>query len=149
MYFYDGELPVVDSVLTIPAKRPEWVQRAWIQGFRMTAEGRVIADLAKHIRTETDDAPVAPVTKNKHNDLGPEFIHIDSPECLCLTPEALSAESDEENDDEGTADRGLAPDDDGVRSSEPNSDGSLPEGRDDGRLGDEPPVEGTPDRPAD
>ena len=154
MYFYDGELPVVDSVLTIPADRPEWIKRAWIQGFRMTAEGRVIADLAKHIRAETEGAEKpAPV---KHNDLGEDFVHTDDPDCLCLKPavtdeqaEARNAESVEETDDEGTADRGLAPDDDGVRSSEPSGDGSLPEGGDDGRSSDEPADGGEGDESAD
>jgi len=129
MYFYDGELPVEGSVLTIPADKPEWIQRAWIQGFRMTADGRVIADLAKHIRAETAgepaETPVEPETPTE------------------------TAESGEENTDEGAAAGRQPVEDDGVRSSEPDRDGSLPEGRDDGRGGDEPADGGDGDEPAD
>ena len=56
-----------------------------------------------------------------------------------------NAESDEENDDASAADGGLSPDEDGVRSSEPGSDGSLPEGGVDGRDGDEPADGGATD----
>lgn len=128
MYFYDGELPIEGAVLTIPASRPEWIQRAWIQGFRMTAEGRVIADLAKHIRAELADEAETPV----------------EPE----TP-TETAQSGEENTNEGPSDRGQSVEDDGVRSSEPDRDGSLPEGGVDGSVGGEPSDGGDGDEPAD
>lgn len=133
MYFYEGELPVVDSTLTIPADRPEWIQRAWIQGFRLTADGRPVADLAEHIRNETADGTTEELPR------------------VAATPvnETENAESDEENTDEGPLGRGLAPDDDGIRSGEPDRDGSLPEGGDDGRGGDEPADRGEGDEPAD
>lgn len=124
MYFYDGELPVIDATLTIPADRPEWIQRAWIQGFRLTADGRPVDDLANHILTETA-GEATPVDETEN------------------------AESDEENTDEGPAGGGLAPDDNGVRSGEPDRGGSLPEGGDDGRGGDEPADGGEGDESAD
>ena len=33
-YFYDGETPIKDGVVEIPVDRPEWVQRAYIMGYR-------------------------------------------------------------------------------------------------------------------
>jgi len=33
-YFYDGETTIKDGVVEIPLDRPEWVQRAYIMGFR-------------------------------------------------------------------------------------------------------------------
>lgn len=167
-YHYEGELPVVDSVLTIPANLPEVIKRAWIQGFRMTAGGRVIADLAKHIRAETEGASEEePEAKLCCSDecCQPETEELSAlccadeeccaddagADCAC-TPvvETETAESGEENDtDEGAADRGQSPDDDGVRASEPDRDGSLPEGGDDGRVGDEPADGGEGDEPAD
>lgn len=37
-YFYDGETVVDHGVITIPADRPEWVQRAHIMGYRLDPE---------------------------------------------------------------------------------------------------------------
>ena len=33
LYFYDGELPVKEGVVSVPADRPEWVRNAWINGY--------------------------------------------------------------------------------------------------------------------
>lgn len=33
LFLYDGELQVKDGVVSVPANRPEWVRRAWIEGF--------------------------------------------------------------------------------------------------------------------
>lgn len=33
-YFYDGEVPIKDGVVEIPVDHPEWVQRAYIMGYR-------------------------------------------------------------------------------------------------------------------
>lgn len=37
IYFYDGELPVVGGVVTIPSGRPEWGAAAWVRGYRFDA----------------------------------------------------------------------------------------------------------------
>lgn len=169
-YHYEGEMPVVDGVLTIPADLPEVIKRAWIQGFRMTAEGRVIADLAKHVRAETADMIEQKEPESCCGDecCQPETEELalaccteatgccendDNADCACVvTPvaETETAESGEETDtDEGSADRGQPVEDDGVRSSEPDGDGSLPEGGVDGRLGDEPADGGAGDESAD
>lgn len=42
VYFYEGEADVKDGVLSLPIDRPEWIQRAWIQGFRHDTNGVVI-----------------------------------------------------------------------------------------------------------
>ena len=124
MYFYDGELPVENSILTIPANRPEWIQRAWIMGFRTTADGRVIADLAKHIRAETQpDEAATPAT------VTPEVIVVES------------AESAEENTDEGPDRGGQPAGEDGVRSSEPDR-GEGDAGGGDAGSGSSEPAEG-------
>jgi uncharacterized Zn finger protein (UPF0148 family) len=151
-YHYNGELPVVDSLLTIPADRPEVIQRAWIQGFRMTAEGRVIADLASHIRAETAERLDTPC---EHD--GEVMVNEDG-QVACaecgepipgLTPEDLDNDeepetpvdetenAESEGDDEDSADRGQPAGDDGVRSSEPEGDGSIPEPRARSRRRDE------------
>lgn len=63
-YFYEGQAEVVDGVITLPANRPERIRRAWIQGFRATVDGRIIANLDAHIRSETaekaEETPVEP-----------------------------------------------------------------------------------------
>lgn len=33
-YFYDGEVAISDGIVEIPLDRPEWVQRAYIMGYR-------------------------------------------------------------------------------------------------------------------
>jgi hypothetical protein len=139
MYFYDGELPVVDGTLTIPADRPEWVQRAWIMGFRLTAEGRVIADLAKHVRAETADTAEVETTDDlccSDDCCQPETEELaalccqdggccsddEGAGCAC-TPvvETETAESGEETDTDASPDRGRQPaGEDGVRTSEPD-----------------------------
>ena len=61
-YAYDGEMKVEDGIIAIPAEKPEWIRRAWITGFRMNVEGRVIVNLDAHIKSETagnDDVAAA------------------------------------------------------------------------------------------
>ena len=53
LYFYDGETLVKNSVVTIPADRPEWVRRAYVQGFRLDADGNPITDIDLHVERET------------------------------------------------------------------------------------------------
>lgn len=161
-YHYEGELPVVDGVLTIPLDMPEVIKRAWIQGFRMTAEGRVIADLAKHVRAATPDANEPENTECCAEECCGEATGCAVEECCsecaeddcecAVTPvdETETAESGEETTtDEDSADRGQPVEDDGVRSGESSGDGSLPEGGDDGRSGDEPADGGAGDESAD
>jgi hypothetical protein len=38
LYFYDGEVPVVDGVAEIPDDRPEWCLNAYHKGYRLDAE---------------------------------------------------------------------------------------------------------------
>ena len=38
LYFYDGELPVKQGVVSVPGDRPEWVRRAWIMGYDRDAK---------------------------------------------------------------------------------------------------------------
>ena len=51
-YFYDGELPVRDRVIEVPADRYEWCQRVWILGFRLDMDGNHIDDLEAHYERE-------------------------------------------------------------------------------------------------
>ena len=51
-YFYDGELIAKDGVLEIPADRPEWIQRAWIMGYRLDAEGKEVLFLNDLVSSE-------------------------------------------------------------------------------------------------
>lgn len=52
-YYYDGEGQVKDSVLTVPADKPEWARRAYVMGFRLDVNGEPITDLDQHIERET------------------------------------------------------------------------------------------------
>lgn len=38
-HFYDGRAPVEGGVITIPANKPQWVQRAYIMGFNRKVDG--------------------------------------------------------------------------------------------------------------
>src|SRR5687768_17843391 len=129
-YAYDGELPVRDSIIEIPASRPEWVQRAWIMGFRLTAEGRVVANLDAEVRAQLSadavetpegccpneccpDSATDPCVESCVDDCCPGG---DNTDCACaVTPvdETETAESGEETTDEGAATGGQSPDDDG------------------------------------
>jgi hypothetical protein len=51
-YYYEGEAPVVDGVLAIPADRPEWAKRAYVMGFRKDVDGEPITDLDAHVARE-------------------------------------------------------------------------------------------------
>lgn len=58
-YFYDGELWVTDSVISVPSERPEWLRRSYILGFRQTPEGEWIEDLDTYVNkviAEAQDA---------------------------------------------------------------------------------------------
>lgn len=35
VYFYDGEVPAKDGVISIPGNRPEWIRRAWVLGYQL------------------------------------------------------------------------------------------------------------------
>ena len=62
-YFYDGEVPIVDGIVEIPLDRPEWVQRAYIMGYRFDPVSEEILTLDEALagaRTPaTAEAPVA------------------------------------------------------------------------------------------
>src|SRR6478752_1356040 len=38
-HFYDGRAPVEGGVITIPANKPQWVQRAYIMGYNKNIDG--------------------------------------------------------------------------------------------------------------
>jgi hypothetical protein len=42
VFFYDGALEAVDGLLTLPVDRPEWIRRAWVSGYRLTEDGRML-----------------------------------------------------------------------------------------------------------
>jgi len=46
-YFYDGECAIKDGVVEIPLDRPEWVQRAYILGYRQDPDDEHVLTLAE------------------------------------------------------------------------------------------------------
>lgn len=98
-YFYDGEVAISDGIVEIPLDRPEWVQRAYIMGYRhdpVTEEALTLDEALTGIRVSF--APVEPE----------------------------STESAGEEDDEGSDAGGQPVGEDGVRESEqPRSAGLL------------------------
>lgn len=131
MYFYEGELKVRDSIIEVPAKRPEWVQRAWIMGFRTDVDGRPVNDLAGHVKRE--------LARDEEPEPTPVTVTVE-------TVVAETAESDEEGTENEGPDAGGQPaGDDGIRSDAPEGDAGLPEGGDDRGNGDGAPVRGEGD----
>lgn len=108
-YFYDGETPIKDGIVEIPVDRPEWVQRAYIMGYRFDPETEEVLTLAEAIAGGRK-ATVAPAE-----------------------PESTeSAGEDVEGSDFG----GLPAGDDGVREGELPRDESVPVEGLDGSVGD-------------
>lgn len=102
-YFYDGEVPIKDGIVEIPVGRPEWIQRAYIMGYRNDPETEAVITLAEALNGGV-----------KENDSTPE-----------AKPE--STESAGEKPDEGS-DSGRQPaGDDRVREGQPDSSESIPE----------------------
>lgn len=124
-YFYDGEAPISDGVVEIPANRPEWVQRAYIMGYRydpVTEEDLTLDEaLAGGRKT--------PVPYQKP--VGDYEKELDKPG---HTPGEYAPDTQESAEsagvtNEGTDGGGLSTDGDGFRSSEPEGAGSSePEG---------------------
>jgi len=125
-YFYDGEVPIVKGVVEVPQDRPEWVQRAYIMGYRHDPETEEMLTL---------DEALAGGKK--------------TPVPYATAVEQESAESTGETD-EGTDGGGQPAGEDGVRESEqPRLESVLEEGLD-GGVGDGAAVEGSGDgTPAD
>lgn len=108
-YFYDGEVPIKDGIVEIPLSHPEWVQRAYIMGYRYDPVTEEVLTLDEALAGGRA-AAVAPA-------------------------EPESTESAGE-DVEGTDVGGQPVGDDGVRESEPESTDSLPEEELDSSVGD-------------
>lgn len=112
-YFYDGEVAISDGIVEIPLDRPEWVQRAYIMGYRhdpVTEEALTLDEALSGVRVSF--APAEPESTE-------------------------SAGEDNEGSDAG----GQPAWEDGVREGEqPRADG-LPEGELDGSVGDGATVE--------
>lgn len=107
-YFYDGEVPIKDGIVEIPLDRPEWVQRAYIMGYRYDPVSEEILTLDEALAGAR--AVVAPVE-----------------------PESTeSAGEDVEGTDAGRQPAG----EDGLRESEQPRADSLPEEGLDGGVGD-------------
>ncbi len=90
-YFYDGECPIVEGVITIPLDRPEWIQRAYLKGYRLDPVSEELLTI--------DEALAGG---------------------RAASPEPESTESAGE-EVEGSDSGGLPADEDGVRESEPES----------------------------
>lgn len=121
-YFYDGEVPIVDGTVEIPLDRPEWVQRAYIMGYRYDPVTEDVMTLDEALAGGRA-AAVAPA----------------KPES------AKSAGEDVEGSDVGRQPVG----EDGVRESEqPRDEGISVEGLD-GSDSDGIAVQGDGDEPAD
>lgn len=102
-YFYDGRATVRFGVIELPVSKPAWIERAFIMGYRLDPETDRPFEIAE-IRAMAAGSPV-------------------------VAPEPQAPESTESagEDVEGTDDGGQSPSEDGVRESEPEGDGSLPE----------------------
>lgn len=65
-YFYDGEVDIKDGIVEIPADRPEWVQRAYIMGYRFDPATEEVLTLAEALaggRTAQATPEKAPAVK--------------------------------------------------------------------------------------
>lgn len=47
LYFYEGEAPVKGGVVEITTDRPEWIQRAWMLGYRLDPRTNKSLELAE------------------------------------------------------------------------------------------------------
>lgn len=61
-YFYDGEVPIKDGIVEIPLDRPEWVQRAYIMGYRHDPVSEEVLTLAEAL-SGTRATPVTEETQ--------------------------------------------------------------------------------------
>ena len=102
VYFYDGQVDVVDGVVAIPREKRAWVQRAYIFGYRCDPNTGELLDLQELLASLDETADEVPVA------------------------EKPSAESAEEEPVEGLDVGGQSPDYDGVRASAEPSGGSVP-----------------------
>lgn len=152
-YAYDGELPVVDGVLTIPDTHEHWMRRAWVTGFRKDIGGDFIEDFDGHVARELsrdEEAPVLVVADETADEEPAEEVTEADESEQAEQPddtEAVedSAESAEESEDAGPDDGGQPTSDDGLRAGEPAGTDGLPLEGVDGSGGDGPAVDGSGD----
>lgn len=114
-YFYDGEVPIENGIVEIPLDHPEWVQRAYIMGYRFDPVTEDVLTLDEALAGgRVASAPVEQSAESAGETDG---------------------EEDDTNTDEGSDAGGLPGVGDGLRESEPEGPLGDDQGGDDGSLG--------------
>lgn len=54
-YFYDGETETKDGIIELPLDHPEWIQRAWVMGYRLNPDTEETVLLADALVAQTTD----------------------------------------------------------------------------------------------
>lgn len=75
-YFYDGEVPIANGVVEIPVDRPEWVQRAYIMGYRHDPVTEEVLTLDEALAGGR--VPVAPAEPESTKSAGDDIETVDA-----------------------------------------------------------------------